>query len=742
MKIKSYTGKIWYLNDENKRFNEQEFFKDIDNIDSYIFSVPKPILKILYSKGFTKPFQIDKLFFSDFYYTSIPFLYQDMLKSIERIKGAIKNKEKIAIFGDSDVDGILALTLLFNFLKTFGADIIYAIPSENEGYGLSNERIDYFYKNGVSLILTVDNGISAISEVQYAKEKGIDVIITDHHNPKEVLPDAYAIINPKIEKHIYFKFLSGCGVAFKLIEAYLFSTIKLFNEIFILVDLSKIEWKIKSRKDIYINIEITEIKQLTINKNFSYSVKVENSEFLKKANDIALKGGNVFKFGNVIEIEKLQEFIESYFPGKTVITDNKSLLFSFFRSINISNKVLSGLKLKEYKELYPDKYPKIGFIQFFKENYPEPHMFKYFEFFSLLRMNYKKIYKYLKQQLSYVALATIADIMPLQDENRIFVKEGLENINSRTLKQIDVMVSDVFYLEYPISSEDVIWKISPILNSPGRFGKGEILLNYFISDDYIELKQIISNVISLNRKRTETVDRIIKSFPTVHDENDILVFELTDTEHGLSGLLASRFVSMYNKPAIVIIDNKDKITGSFRSFKFLDAFDFLSKFNDYFENFGGHPSACGFTLKREKYKEFLIELKKTIKKVKVEKDIKNYFDCILNLDDINENFKKWYFMMEPFGEGFKKPIFLSYPVEITNLRYIGRENSSAKFIVKQGENEFESVFFKSKTYLQNVKLKDIKGIIYSFQKDINSGKLSLRIHDIFLEIQENKNESI
>lgn len=150
-----------------------------------------------------------------------PYLMKDMDKFVERMDRAITNKEKICIYGDYDVDGITSITIMYKFLTDIGADVEYYLPDRLlEGYGINNNALKEIKSNGVNLVITVDCGITAVEEVEYAKEIGLDICITDHHECAEKLPDAIAIINPKQKDDKYpFKMHAGVGVAFKCLAA-------------------------------------------------------------------------------------------------------------------------------------------------------------------------------------------------------------------------------------------------------------------------------------------------------------------------------------------------------------------------------------------------------------------------------------------------------------------------------------------------------------------------------------------
>lgn len=178
------------------------------------------LVKILMNRGMTETEQILS-FLSERPISHDPFLLKDMDKAVERINRALETNERIAIFGDYDADGITATALLYSFLRSLGADVIYGLPERDDtGYGMNGDTVERFSAEGVGLVVTVDTGITAFEETELFRQKGIDVIITDHHMPRETLPSAVAVVDPHRADCTYpFKPLAGVGVAYKLVCA-------------------------------------------------------------------------------------------------------------------------------------------------------------------------------------------------------------------------------------------------------------------------------------------------------------------------------------------------------------------------------------------------------------------------------------------------------------------------------------------------------------------------------------------
>ncbi|MBQ7710545.1 MAG: DHH family phosphoesterase [Bacteroidales bacterium] len=186
-------------------------------------SVDPVIATLLVERGITTFEEARRFFRPSLEQLHDPFLMHDMHQAIERIDQALIHHERIMVYGDYDVDGTSAVALLFSFLQKLSGNLDFYIPDrEAEGYGISFRGIDYAYETGVKLIIALDCGIKAVEQVAYASERGIDFIIGDHHLPGETLPQAVAVLDPKREDCAYpYKELSGCGISFKIVEAYI-----------------------------------------------------------------------------------------------------------------------------------------------------------------------------------------------------------------------------------------------------------------------------------------------------------------------------------------------------------------------------------------------------------------------------------------------------------------------------------------------------------------------------------------
>ena len=203
-----------------KKWSVSELDKKLAKNLVSLYDLPSFTAMMLTIRGITEKDDIER-FFSPGTALDDPFSIKDMNKAVDKIKDAVIRYDKICVFGDYDCDGVTSTAILYSYLQSVFANVIYYIPDRNaEGYGMNKGAIDKLREQNVRLIVTVDNGISAIDEIAYANSFGIDVVVTDHHKPMDILPEAVAVVDPhRLDETCTFRDYSGAGLALKLITA-------------------------------------------------------------------------------------------------------------------------------------------------------------------------------------------------------------------------------------------------------------------------------------------------------------------------------------------------------------------------------------------------------------------------------------------------------------------------------------------------------------------------------------------
>ena len=452
------------------------------------FNLSKLEASILARRNITSSNSLLYYLEDDLRFSHIPFLLKNMEDAVERILAAKEESEKVLIFGDRDVDGITSTAILYSYFKSQGMDISYRLPVGEDAYGLSIAAIDDFAKNYGSLIITVDCGISNIKEIDYANSLGIDVIVTDHHNPPEVLPNALTIIDPKISDSGYpFKDISGAAVAYKLVSALRFSKYDIYNQEFCLLNVSKTETNTYKIQCIKIR-NLVKIAELT-QEITEYPVSINSTslpEFLKGQIILTWNVNSTKQclqeiFGTRIDFNliDLQSEISKEIPfvaGKTIDQLNKCSKISKYTDYETTGlEALHNLFITYIEKINSKKFPKDAVDS--------------------------------SNDLQLVTLAALADIMPMQNENRIFVKSGIHSINNgKTRYGIAELLARLNLVGKPLNSTDISWKLIPVLNAAGRLGQSNLALELLISEDATERERLAEKIIELNEQRKKFVE--------------------------------------------------------------------------------------------------------------------------------------------------------------------------------------------------------------------------------------------
>ncbi len=508
-----------------------------------------------------------------------PCLMKNMDESVGIILNAVRHKRNIWIYGDYDVDGLTSVGLLTEVLSCLTERVFYYIPSRmEEGYGLNREALDMIKNRGADLVITVDCGAVSIDEVQYAKEIGLDIIITDHHNVGEVLPDCL-MINPKQKDCRYpYKDLCGCGVAFKLAQM------------------------------------------------------------------IQRKAG-------------------------------------------LDRKILNRI-------------------------------------------------------LDLVAIATVSDIVPLTDENRVLVKYGLKEINKRRRKGLSVLLESVGLKYKEVNAYYIAFIIGPHLNAGGRMDTAETGVKLFLSNDEKEARNLARLLVELNRERKNIQDegyrKCIDAVNQNYSEDLFIVIDSEDIHEGVAGIIAGKIKDKYHRPSIIVTESREEgiLKGTGRSIAHIDIHQILKMYDYLFLKFGGHSCACGFSMKPDKLDLLRTSLNKELKKMKesnpeyFENEIK--INLELKITDLTLDFIKILKQLEPFGFKNEKPIFLLKGLTIQDEYFMGGEREHLKLVCYDGSgNCLEAVAFnRAEEYKGMEKISEIDLVGYPEINEYNgTRKIQFLIKD-------------
>lgn len=506
-------------------------------------NIDRDILNLLYNRNIKDSEEIHNFLNTSLDNIHSPLLLKDVDKAVERVLKAKENGEDIWIYGDYDVDGITSTSLCYLALSELDISPKYYIPLRDEGYGLNKEAMDYIKSQGGKVIITVDCGISAHPEIEYANSLGLDIIVTDHHEINNGNPPAYAVINPKREDNEFpYKYLAGVGTAFMLIYA-------LFDKL-----------------------------------------------------------------------------------GK-------------------------------------------------KED----------------------LYKY----LDIVAIGTVADIVPLLEENRIFTKFGMEQLNRSHWLGISMLIKKIFedYQTRKFSTYDIGFIIAPIFNAAGRLEDAKRAVELFIEKDHRVCTEIINELLNNNSERKEIQETILERaiFKIENEklfENSVLVVAEEGFHHGVIGIVASKILDRYYKPTIIMEVKPEEgiATASCRSIEGFNMIEALNSMKELFVKYGGHAGAAGFSIKIENIDEFSKIIneyaKKNIPESSLIKPVK--LDITIPAYKISYDFIDKISLLEPFGFGNPSPLFALNNCEISGLRPIGKEKTHTMFNVKKDNLEIKNcVWFNS-----------------------------------------------
>ena len=697
-----------------KEWRKKEVSREAVKALCDLYGVDALTASIMVRRGITQA--NDVLYFkeSDLRFLHNPFLFSNMEDAVDRITSAKQEGEKILIFGDRDVDGVSATAILYTYLQRSGYDVSWRLPVGDDAYGLSMQAVDDFAKDYGSLIITVDCGISNAAEVAHARELGIDVIVTDHHNPPETLPDACAILDPKVKDSGYpFADISGAAVSYKLVEALRFSESELYKAEIALLNVRPAE-----TEGVY--IDCVKVRNLVRTASLSEHIRGGGISIAQTKLPEFLKGAQIFTWNEEAVKKQLSDIF-----GRGVEFNTADLRPEVSKLIPSLSR-MSLLEAKDASRIAKYSTHPISEIDGF---------YNIFVSFAEKKMETKQKLADRQNDLELVAIAAIADIMPLKDENRILVKAGLDAINEGKVRPgLVELFSRLSVAGKKISSSDLSWTVIPALNAAGRMGESNAALEMLISPDADVREKRAEEIIALNEKRkafvgdaaSVTAIQAEESFERCGKKLCVVVDERINK--GVTGILASRLMAKYKTPAIVItfIDG-DVAVGSMRSCRGLNATDFLASLGDIFISYGGHNCAAGFSFPKEKLPLFTERLKTAALHIVLDPESDTLdVDAELPANYLSPAILSVVDAFEPFGEGNREIVFLSKALPVTDATLVGKsERRHLKITFDCGKYKFPALFWGEGERLgRDFNKGDVLDVLYSMNRNTFNGAVT------------------
>ena len=699
------------------KWNKKELRVDEVRALSARYGIDLMTASVLLRREIVQPEEIQFFLEKDQRFLHNPFDFVEMEDVVERINDAAGEGEKVKIFGDRDTDGITSTVMMVQALEEMGIDVSWALPGGDEPYGLTRKAVEDFHAEDGSLFITVDCGISNVEEIKYAASLGIDTLVIDHHNPPEELPPAYAIINPKMDDSGYpFRDLAGCGVVSKVLWALKFSRTPFYNQSFTLLNV--------------------------IPANESYILEA-------------------VRLVNLAEVDRIRETLV---PG--IVNLEKTRLTSFF-----SHQVLvyqAAPQLEMLKRIFgprtdihlQDMAPEIGAVlpalagQSLLKLREKSRIARYMEnppgeldiFLSIFTSYILKKEKGLSEEylrdLDLVALGTLADLMPLRGENRILIKQGMQVLNRNGRSSLAELIIRQNMAGKTLSTTDVGWQITPVINATGRMGVPEKAARLLLSRDAQERSTLADEVIGLNKERKKlgekTWERILPKAKRSFQDNESKLVFVADKElqRGITGIIASRLVKFFGVPSIALSLMDDKAVGSMRSFQGFNAKDFLSQASDLFIDYGGHDFAAGFSLELsmlEPFRTRMVSMVGDLRYQEVPEEVLTV-DAELKPEHLTPELINLVELLEPYGEGNPPLIFLARGLSILEASVMGKsEVQHLRLLLDSGAYKWPAVYWSGAERLsRDFSLGDRVDVVFRLGRNYfqNRENLQLTILDI------------
>jgi len=622
-----------------------------------------------------------------------PFEMPGMDDAVERILAAKEEGEKVLVFGDGDVDGITGTVLLVEYLAGLGMDVSWRIPGGDDPYGLSLEAVEEFAANYGTLIITVDCGISRVAEIKRAAELSVDVIVTDHHEPQEQLPDALVIIDPKLkpapESAPYpFKDLSGCGVAFKLVSALRFAQkSELYGQPVCLLNT-------RPANDAWI-VEVAKMRNLAVIATLTETIVPGMVSISDTRLPAFLEGQQILVWDAPLQKRTLAKL----FGGGVEVG-----MLDIAPEIGKEIPQVAGQSLVRIKELstvakYADR--EVSDLDVFVNL-----------FHSFVRKR-EKIAAGAEEgfDLQLVTLGTIGDIMPLRDENRIVIRNGLKSIVQGPRPGIAELLEKLELSGSRFDVKEIAWKVCPAINAARRMGNPQKAAALFFEKDPVMRERLAVELVDMNRQRKLLEEEIWSmaepmAYRSLADHHEKLALAYgEEINKGVTGLIAQRIARRFEVPAVAVSFAADVYTGSVRSARGYNIGSLLEQCADLFIDSGGHEFAGGFSLHRENWDAVRERLKTAAYAIELGEEREGqtvYIDAEIPPEYLTPDLLNLVDRFAPYGKENESLIFLAKNLIVEDINFIGKiESKHLRMTLAGGRHKWPALYWDAAVRVVN-----------------------------------------
>ena len=637
------------------------------------------VSSILLRRGLSDPRSVQYLIEEDAHYLHNPFTLPSITAAVPRIIEAVASGERVLVFGDRDVDGVTSTALMVETLQGMGATVSWRVPEGDAPYGLTSAVVEELAAAEVQLLITVDCGVTATAEIAAAQERGMDVIVVDHHEPLGEVPDGL-VVDPKLADSAYpFLELSACGVVWKLAWALRFARTELYGETVCLLNVRPLNDSVVIEAVKLTNLVPGDKLFEAVNPGAGAPAAERLAEFAAGCEILVYDEALVHRL-LTRACGALDLFVHDLAPELAAVhppVAGKSLL-----------QLREGSKLARYTDGTCSELDVLV------------------EMFTVVALRrHPELLAGGEGTLDLVALSTIADLMPLRDENRILVKRGLRALTATKRIGLRELLARANLYGKDLTTIDVSFHLSPLLNAAGRMGEAPVSVRLLLSADDAEARALAEQLTNLNQRRRTVADEAwTRAQPGARESYERsggkLVWVIDrQLPRGVTGMLAARLVDAFRAPAIVVADQGEEASGSVRTLPGLPVPELLGRLDDLLPRWGGHAMAGGFNLSSERLPQLaqrLAEMAEVIDAVEPPPAGDRSVDAEIPPAYLAPQVWQTADLFAPYGAAHRPLAFMMRGVPILQVELVGKgQPAHAKLLLDAGGYRWPGLYWNA-----------------------------------------------